>query len=323
MPRRPGSAPSLAAPPLPTIHLARDHTTPEVARQVRDGAWVRVRPAAYIATEPGQDPNARRQTVALAQIVALREQLSTDYTLSHESAALLWGLPLLRTPTRTHIIQGWQPKSTHHDLVRHVHRLAEEHQVVHRGHPVTTLERTVVDCAMALGAHAGLVLADAALRAGADRGRCKEILTGMAGRHGAPVARAVLDLADDGAESPGESSARFVLLRAGLPVPETQVRVDTHLGTFWADLGWRSWRLLAEYDGRAKYEASGSASEAVVHEKRRQEAVEEADWRMLRVTKEDIRRPDTLLRRVVRMAPAGSVDVLRPRAVLNTPPPRR
>src|SRR5665647_2499769 len=237
VPRRPGSAPSLAAPPLPTIHLARDHTTPEVARQVRDGAWVRVRPAAYIATEPGQDPNARRQTVALAQIVALREQLSTDYTLSHESAALLWGLPLLRTPTRTHIIQGWQPKSTHHDLVRHVHRLAEEHQVVHRGHPVTTLERTVVDCAMALGAHAGLVLADAALRAGADRGRCKEILTGMAGRHGAPVARAVLDLADDGAESPGESSARFVLLRAGLPVPETQVRVDSHLGTFWADLG--------------------------------------------------------------------------------------
>src|SRR5665647_3975642 len=53
------------------------------------------------------------------------------------------------------------------------------------------------------------------------------------------------------AESPGESSARSVLLRAGLPVPQTQVRVDTPLGTFWSDLGWPEWRLLAEYDGRA------------------------------------------------------------------------
>ena len=144
----------------------------------------------------------------------------------------------------------------------------------------------------------------------------------MAGRRGVVVARTILDLADDVAESPGESSARFVLLRAGLPVPQTQVRVDTNLGTFWSDLGWPEWRLLAEYDGRVKYEARGSASDAVIQEKRRQSAVEEADWRMLRITKEDVDAPDRLVRRVVRAAPVGAVGGLRPRAALMVPPSR-
>src|SRR5665648_739456 len=241
-------------------------------------------------------------------------------TRIHAPAALVWGLPLLATPDRTHVIGVSNPARNGTDIVRHVHELPAHHQTVHLGHPVTTLERTVVDCAMTMGPRASLVLADAALRVGVDRGDCARVLAGMQGRRGTPAARAILDLADDGAESPGESSARFVLLRAGLPVPQTQVRVHTHLGTFWSDLGWPEWRLLAEYDGRAKYEANGSASEAVIQEKRRQSAVEEADWRMLRITKEDVAQPATLVRRVKCAAPDGAVGRLRPRAALMTPP---
>src|SRR5660397_192976 len=83
--------------------------------------------------------------------------------------------------------------------------------------------------------------------------------------------------------------------------PETQIEIRTDLGVFWADMGWREWRLLAEYDGRAKYEANGSASEAVVQEKRRQEAIEACGWRVLRITKEDLRAPALLLRRIARL----------------------
>jgi len=136
--------------------------------------------------------------------------------VSHAPAALLWGLPLLRTPERTHVIVRTRPAGRTSDVVRHRTDLPETHRTTHRGFAPTTLERTVVDCATTLRA------------------------------------RAVLALADDGAEPPGESSARFVLLRAGLPEPETQVPVLTHLGTFWADLGWPAWRLLAEYDGRTQ-----------------------------------------------------------------------
>jgi len=322
VPRRPGSQSSLRAPALPVVHLARDYPPSYTAARVREGAWIRVRPGAYVDASPDADRHTRGRTVALARIAALRDQLRAPYVLGHESAALLWGLPLLGNPDQTMMFAATKPTGRSVDVVRHVHRLPPAHTTIRLGHPVTTLERTVVDCAMTLGGRAGLMVADAALHAGVPRERCLEILESMAGHRGVVVARAILDLADDGAESPGESSARFVLLRAGLPVPQTQVRVDTYLGTFWSDLGWPEWRLLAEYDGRAKYEANGSASEAVIEEKRRQDAIEEADWRVLRITKEDVNAPDRLVRRVVRAAPAGAGGGLRPRAALVVPPSR-
>lgn len=190
------------------------------------------------------------------------------------------------------------------------------------GFTVTALERTVVDCTMTLGPRAALVIADAALHAGTSREACLELVNQMVGRRGVVVARAVLDLADDGAESPGESLARFVVLRAGLPRPTTQVRVETHLGTFWSDFGWPEWHVLAEYDGRAKYEANGPASAAVIEEKRRQDAIEEAGHRVLRITKGDLSAPDRLVARVLRFAPSGVAARLRPRAALMSHAPR-
>ena len=303
---------------MPGVHLARDHPANEVAARVRTREWTRVRSGAYVEPRTVAGASVAQHHLALARLVALREQLTLPYVLSHESAALLWGLPVLMQPTRTHVIQRSRPTSRGApDVIRHVTDVPEDQRTVHRGHPVTTLERTVVDCAMTLGAHGGLVVADAALHVGADPAGCLAILAGMAGRHGAPTARAVLDLADGGAESPGETSARFVLLRAGLPAPETQVAVSTRLGTFWADLGWRKWRLLAEYDGRLKYGAAGMASEVVVQEKRRQEAIEEAGWRVLRLTKEDLREPSQLIQRLARYLPPGSLEGLRPRSALN------
>ena len=108
-------------------------------------------------------------------------------------------------------------------------------------------------------------------------------------------ARAVIGAADDGAESPGESLTRLVVLRAGLPAPTTQIRVVTSRGTFWGDLGWPGWRLLLEYDGVAKY---GAGPEALVEEKRREDAVRAEGWSVLRVMREDIQRPATLLGRI-------------------------
>lgn len=158
---------------------------------------------------------------------------------------------------------------------------------------------------------------------GADRASCLELCAGLTGRRGVVAARAVLALADDGAESPGESSTRFVLLRAGFPVPQTQVAVATRIGTFWSDLGWPQWDLLAEYDGLRKYEASGRASDAVIAEKRRQDAIEEAGRRVLRVTGADLRDERALVRPVLRLAPPGTAALLTPRPALRTARRRR
>ena len=85
------------------------------------------------------------------------------------------------------------------------------------------------------------------------------LLDDMAGARGVRRARTVIELADDGAESPGETATRFVVLRAGLPVPRTQIEVTTRLGTFWADLGWEEWRVLVEYDGRLTLAVPGTS----------------------------------------------------------------
>lgn len=303
------------------VHLAGDFPPSYPASRVRDGAWLRVRPGAYVEAAP-DDRHERDRAIALARIVAIREQLTAPYVLSHESAAMLWGLPLLGAPDRTHVIGTGNPSAEASDVVRHVHQLPDQQRTIHLGHAVTTLERTVTDCAMALSAHAGLVVADAALHVGVTREGCLEIFASMAGRRGVIRARAVLQIADDGAESPGESSARFVFLRAGLPLPETQIEIRTRLGTYWTDLGWREWRLAVEYDGRVKYSARGSAAEVVVQEKRRQEAIEEAGWRVLRLTKEDLRQPSQVIQRVARHLPPSTFDRLRPRSTLNRTDPR-
>ena len=320
MPRRPGlpSAGQLDPMPLPHIHLAAEYAPAVVDSRVRSGRWVRIRPGAYLPADPGLTDSAARRARGLGRIVALDRQLRLPYTLSHESAALLWGLPLVSNREVTHLIQTSKPRGHGpRDVVRHVHDLPAEHRTVHRGQPATTLERTVVDCAMSLPPLAGLILADAALHIGADRGSCLAILAEMVGRRGVRRAREILALADGGAESPGESKVRFIVLRAGLPVPQTQVEVRTHLGTFWTDLGWEEWQLVAEYDGVVKYGSTGTATEDILREKRREDAIVETGRRMIRTSSADTRHPDLLLRRIAKVLPPGTLDRREPRPHLT------
>ena len=178
--------------------------------------------------------------------------------------------------------------------------------VRHGGRPVTSLVRTVFDCARTLRPLEGLVVADAALRRGIDRRHLDGLLAGPP-RRGLVRARAIVALADGGAESPGESATRFAVLRHGLPAPTTQVLVRTRLGTFRADMGWLDGRLLVEFDGFVKNSAlaSGDPARVVFDEKRRQEAIEEEGWKVLRVTASDLRDEKALIARIRRFVPRG------------------
>lgn len=300
MPRRPTARPP-APPPLPAIHLSRDYDRSLVAWHRREGHWVKVRPGASIDAAALNGPSSAR-VLALAGIAALLAQLTTDVVFSHTSAALLWDLPTERTPELTHVIEPGRarPDASPH-VYRHRHRLRSDHVTTVHGVPVTSLERTVVDCATSESAAGGVIVADAALHRRADRRVCEQILAGMVGHRGVVRARAVLEAADDGAESAAESLVRVTLLAAGLPSPQTQVAVRTHLGTFWADLGWPEHRVLLEYDGRGKY--STAPMDVVLAEKRREDALLDAGWLLIRLTAEDLRDPDGLVRRVLQLLP--------------------
>ncbi|WP_372594605.1 hypothetical protein [Actinotalea sp.] len=254
---------------------------------------------------------------ALARIAAVDAQLTVRHVVSHESAALLWGLPLIGDGAVVHVIQSVAPHRGRGDVRRHRQHLGEDEVVELDGRRVTSLARTIADCACSLPARDGLVLADSALRLGLDRERCDEMLRRRVGQRGVRRAIEVLSLADDGAESPGESRLRHVLLRAGLPAPQTQVLVETDDGPAWGDLGWPEWRVLAEYDGVAKYTAESTAAAAVLRERRREVAIERQGWRVLRASAADLRRPGPLVAALLRSAPPAARVRLRPRPWLT------
>ncbi|GGC06731.1 hypothetical protein GCM10010972_19980 [Cellulomonas carbonis] len=291
--------------------LARDHPDDDARRRLRDGEWRRLRPGAYVVADTlPTDPFELGTQLALAHAVAVSRQHRPG-VLSHTTAALMWGLPLPGDPGPTHVIRPTTVSGSHaDDVVRHLVRLAPDEVTTVAGMPVTTLARTAVDCAATLPAGHGLVVVDAARRSGVTAEALQRALAGRPGTRGIRRARAVVEHADDGAESPGESSTRAALIGLGLPRPETQVLVRTAAGDMWADLGWRGWRLLVEYDGRSKYEDGGV--DALLKEKRRQDLVESAGWRVLRVTAADLRDRRLLVRRLRAVLPADVAATLRP-----------
>lgn len=175
MPRRPGREPSPAYAdlPIPTPLLDRDVSPGLAERMLRTGAWERLRWGAYVARdELSDDPHLRERQLAAARTVAVVRQADADPAASHASAALLWGLPLHRLPARTHVVQAVRRAgNAAPDVVRH-HRPTDDDRTVRHGVAVTSLARTVVDCACHLGPRGGIVVADAALAAGLDRGAC-------------------------------------------------------------------------------------------------------------------------------------------------------
>lgn len=319
---RPGSGVPAPA-PLPWVALARDLPRPLRRQSTASEGWRRIRRGAYAELAPADRWDSLRDR-QLALIAAAHRQLTGHHVVSHESAALLWGLPMTPGSSRTHVIRRRPPSATAPaDLVQHVMVLGH-HDVVERdGILVTSLERTVVDCAMSADPRSGLILADAGLRRGLDRGAALDRLTDVATRRGKARALAVLTHADPGAESAGESAARHLVLAAGLPAPETQVRVETPDGTFWSDLGWPDWRVLAEYDGAGKYTATSGAADAVLRERRREVLLEREGWRVFRVTAADLAAPDATVRALLRLAPAGAADRLTPRPELRLTPAGR
>ncbi len=77
------------------------------------------------------------------------------------------------------------------------------------------------------------------------------VIAGHPGARGIRGLHRILPLVDGGAESPQETRTRLVLIDAGLPKPQTQIRVYDEYGDFVArvDMGYEEFRVGIEYDG--------------------------------------------------------------------------
>lgn len=129
--------------------------------------------------------------------------------------------------------------------------LPEEIRMAHRM-PVTTPERTAFDLGRRLPLDEGVQRIDALMNAtDLKPADIDEVAQRHPGVRGLRQLRRTLDLVDGGAESPYESLTRLLLIQAGFPRPETQIRVLDRSGRVVAriDLGWRQYRVGVDFEG--------------------------------------------------------------------------
>ena len=172
--------------------------------------------------------------------------------LSDETAAVLLGLPAPRTSALHVSVPERGVAVRRRGIVGHVRHLAEAEIGELSDLPVTTPERTFVDLAAKLPAGELLGFVDAALRSRlVTISELIEVVSRHAGCRGIARARRVLEYANPAAESPRESMIRWLLIEAGLPIPEVNVNIYDAFGVFLAraDLLFRNARVIVEYDG--------------------------------------------------------------------------
>ncbi|GAB3083750.1 hypothetical protein GCM10027054_02430 [Isoptericola nanjingensis] len=299
--RRPG-APTPDRPQLPAAVRYDPERRAELRERTRDDDLVRLRRGIYLPTvDPSLTAAVRRRAQLLAHMTAVAERLTTTFWFSHASAAVAWGCWTWHLGPQVHVTQLTRPAPGPADdvLRRHVSPVPDEDRGFLDGVPVTSLGRTVVDCARTLAEPSSIVVADSALALGVDPDELTGRLDRSRGARGVRRARRVLAAADGASESPLESLVRWHLLAAGLPRPVHAIPVGTWAGTFWVDLAWPDLKVALEVDGAVKYDGrAGDPQQVLLAEKRRHDALVEAGWTILRVTFADLRDVRRLVARV-------------------------
>jgi very-short-patch-repair endonuclease len=284
------------------------------------GAITRLTHGVYIAASSvPTDVGARHLQLALA--LQLR---NPNAIASHHTAALAWDLdledPSAAAARRPAFITPGGPglrSRARQELTIAVRDLPAHHRTAHpSGLLVTTPARTAVDIASTATLPDALITLDSAARlqlrtqVGERRLRdayanpkvvdASRALLLEASPHAATVRAArhlaeIVPIADPRRESANESLSYGHFLLAGLPLPDLQVRIRTPEGDVFPDFLWAEAGVIGEADGAVKY----TSQEALVREKRRQEALEQMGFRIVRWMYSDIRqRPAAVLARI-------------------------
>lgn len=248
-----------------------------LARLVRDGRLRQLTP--HLVTDVAQ-PAPDEPLRALAR--------GLDATVSHESAALLWGMELATTPERRSVTVGRDRSRTAHAGAR-VHRsdVGDEERVERNGIWVTSALRTALDLCRCLPLPEAVAVTDSALRRALVT--VEELTAALCalppGVGRAQVAR-VLRLIDPESGSVLESLCRVLLQQAGVGPEHTQMVVRTPGGQWIGrvDFAWPSAGLVVETDGFAFHADRASYR----RDRRRGNALVLAGWRVLRFSWEDV-----------------------------------
>lgn len=255
--------------------LALGLTAKEVEALLAARTWVPVRRGVYTSAVLW-DGLERWQEQPRLRALAASLNMRHDHVLSHDSAADLLGLPLLRPdPDLVHVTRPDVGGSrTRHGVKHHSAVFRDEQVELVDGVPVLNLARTAVDIAREHGVRRGLVACDGALRRGVTRGQLWLAAEPMRSWPGKRAVDTCIELADAGAESVAETLGRELVLESGIGTPVTQFELRDEVRHARCDL--RVDRHLIEIDSRLKLtpRADGGTAddpaEALWDEKKRQ-----------------------------------------------------
>ncbi|MGW2663202.1 hypothetical protein ACWCW7_19765 [Nocardia tengchongensis] len=189
-------------------------------------------------------------------IRTLLPEMAPGTVVSHQSAAVLYGTTLWRTPLdRVCVTRNRRGGGRTRPFAK-VHGSPVDSAVEIDGFSVTTPARTIVDLALTLPFEAAVVAGDAlAGMFGLGAAELGEELARAKGRYGIGQAKQVIAMLDGRSQSIGESLSRTMIHQHALPLPRSQGNVLTPDGRFVArvDFYYESAGVLCEFDGPTEY----------------------------------------------------------------------
>lgn len=280
-----------------TVQLAPLGVTPgDLRSSVGRGELVRVRRGAFV--DAARWAGATLDERYRLRVIAVMRSRAVDEAASHHSALALHRLPLWHVDRELVVVTGDVAESTTRSGLRltPLRRLVATTQV--DGIASLAVPDAVVTTAAGC-TEAGVVAADAALHSGTCRladlaEAAARLRQGLRGR--ARLRRALANV-DGSAESPGESRTRLVLTALGLPVTP-QVEIHDQLGAFVARVDFLvAGRVVVEFDGAVKY-GGAAGGEELIAEKRREDRLRELGYEVVRISWDELARPELVLARV-------------------------
>jgi Protein of unknown function (DUF559) len=218
-------------------------------------------------------------------------------TMTGYSAAALYGTQWIdpRLPAELYRRNGKRAAG----ILIHRDELCDDEVRLVRGICATTPARTAFDLGRRDRRTQALIAVDAL--ANATRLQSSDVLPVIErhpGVRGVVQLREVVDLMDNGAESPQETRTRLVLIDAGLPRPTTQIIVyGNFAGRRYVkvDMGYEEFKVGVEYDGEQHW----TSPDQYAYDIDRHAELLARGWAIIRVSAEMLRyRPDVIVARV-------------------------
>ncbi|HWM54378.1 MAG TPA: type IV toxin-antitoxin system AbiEi family antitoxin domain-containing protein [Solirubrobacterales bacterium] len=270
--------------------LGMDRRT--AAARVRSGRLHRIHQGVFAVGHPCLSREATFLGAALA--------CGSDAVLSHGSASTLWGF-WEEKGSDIHVMASNRRGRSPQGIVAHRDgRLPPSDRTTYRGVPCTTVARTLLDLAAILPArYLRKALGEAEVMRLVDHQRLRDQIRRGRGRRGVARLRLLLDeIHPQTKRSRSELERMFlhVCLQTGLPQPEVNATLEVGDRRFKPDFLWRRERLILEADSRRFHDTDI----AFVDDRRREQRLQVAGWRVSRCTWEQVEFEPAVLAETIR-----------------------